>query len=172
MWKLASNRGWESLTCTVLAQQAGGSDLGVLVDIALTGEFWDQSVPLADSALTEDFQFRLPQVLLSIARLKELEEALRQYVGLPFDELQAEPFRFECQLGLADHQIGLLFGTSSELVTSSEKSVVNVTLSRGSTMKCETRFETDQSCIREFANALGSYLRVARANRAKSAGGE
>ena len=98
MWKLASNRGWESLTCTVLAQQADGSDLGVLVDIALTGEFWDQSVSLADAALTEDFQFRLPQVLLSIAGLKELEEALRQYVGLPFDELQAEPFRFECQL--------------------------------------------------------------------------
>ena len=161
VWELASNQGWERFRCTVRGETVEAEQAAVVIDVLLSGQFWDRARPLEEGQLVTDHEVRLPQILASFSRLKALEKALREWLLLPLSELAVTPLASHEEIALSHQRLSLTFEGGAEDLIASGNPVVRIDFETGH-LKGACEFVTDQSCVRFFADALGSYLRTHR----------
>ncbi|HKG48312.1 MAG TPA: hypothetical protein VKB02_16365 [Pyrinomonadaceae bacterium] len=119
-----------------------GRDEVVVSAISGSGKFWDREQSLVTEVVDElvlDYQFSLPQVILSKAGLMTCQAHLEKWLSGPFE--------FELQLSPSSGPLVMLFlGVREDFISKVDRPVFSLKYS-SSRMKSEWCFVADHSCI-------------------------
>jgi hypothetical protein len=151
-WSIHASSGRGRFKCFSKSQP---TDAGTLVcAVQIVGEAWQRDRPLADAALTVDFEVLLPQVVVDWLSLELLHQRLVEW--------QLNPYEFVCDLGgkqVSDQRLTFAIGRNEKLIYSTLKPALTLSYSDGASMAGEWAFAVDQSCIRLCADSLVNILK-------------
>lgn len=149
MWELASNSGWERITCSERGVVWRDDDAVVRLQLDLRTSFWDrlelERTGLFETALTAESDVTLAQVVVSLTRLNALRDALREWLDAPRE--------ITIELGVAHVTTTVSFGAMSR-TGHLECALIYET----SKTRIATRFVSDQSCVRHMYDGLNRWL--------------
>lgn len=153
VFELPSTDGWN---CIVLhVQETKSIDRGqyCVGMLSLSGQFWDRALWLRSDSrefeLTEEYEVRLPQVVVCLQGLLQLRAILEENRGGQQSASLIGPSEYQ------ELTLSVLPPDSSLAVK--DKPVVTCVF-RVARLQGEIRFVTDQSCIRIASESLQSWL--------------
>lgn len=143
-FRLPSNRGWESLRGRLLRRMSISGEAVWLAELHLSGQMYkrDESTP---PELVEDYDVRLPQVVLSSDGLRHLVTELGSWL----EEMR----EFECELGARDNRVRVSVGQREDVLYRRDRPTFSITCDTGM-MNVEVMFAVDHSCVKELHDGL------------------
>lgn len=148
-FRLPSNRGWESLRGRLLGRMSIRGEIVWLAEFHLAGQMYkrDESTP---RELVEDYDVRLPQVVLSDEGLAHLVTELGSWL----EEMR----EFECDLGARDNRVRISVGQRDDVIYRRDRPTFSITCDTGM-MNVEVKFAVDYSCVKELHDGLVAAIR-------------
>src|SRR5262245_50423726 len=92
-WKLPSNRGWKNTSWFIRGEAEIEGERFLLVEVVMTGKYWNR-FKLAQHKgydLARDHYLVMPQFLISVSRLKNLQKLMGAYLNRPINQMAHNP---------------------------------------------------------------------------------
>jgi hypothetical protein len=146
-----SNMGDKKISFDFISPYQVNGDSGFHSSISIDSPHWD------GDDYVHPIHLKFEDFWISRERLIQMSERLLEWCGLPLNEMAATPLaaRFELCRGAYPH-ITLGFGPREDTIDS-RKPVLSVDI-KIATIRVETHFVTDQSCLTIFANEVMQAL--------------
>ena len=157
-WALVSRSGRERVTWHVRAVEGTGADAVLTCDIALSGQFFGESLGSGRPEAPPDFSLEIRGLLLRLSTLQRLYDHLKRWLDLPLAEMRSTRLRLDCDMGgLFDQDVRLLLGERADTLSSGHPvATVKYIVGR---MSGELSFVTDPSCLASLCEEVGAALR-------------
>src|SRR5262245_8044953 len=105
-WKLPSNSGWNTTSWFIREEAEIEGEKFLLVEVVMTGKFWDRFKQAQNKELqyAREYSLVMPQFLISVSRLKELQEQVAVYLRTPINQMAHNPPNISGDLCCLDGQ--------------------------------------------------------------------
>ena len=92
-WKLPSSRGWNNTSWHVRDEAEIEGEKFLLVEVVMTGRYWNRFKYVQNKGFdyAREYSLVMPQVLISVSRLKDLLELMAAYLKTPINQIAHNP---------------------------------------------------------------------------------
>ena len=155
-WEIVSNSGREKISATLVKYfQDKNNNKLALFNICLEGSFWDRTNDPYSGNLVQDYSVLLPQMILNVNSLLELNKELEKWLLKPNDITNKE-------LCIGNGQIfKIKISSKSDLLSSIDKPALTAEVNNGSINNICVSFLIDYTCVNLFKNSLKSFTESA-----------
>jgi len=163
-WKLPSNRGWKNTSWFIRGEAEIEGERFLLVEVVMTGKYWNR-FKLAQHKgydLARDHYLVMPQFLISVSRLKNLQKLMGAYLNRPINQMAHNPPEISEDLSWLDGQVFRVeFGLRNEFICVPGQCVCTISYEFfGFSGVCA--YVVDPTCMQVMVDGIENYFRFAQ----------
>ena len=165
-WKLPSNRGWNNTSWHVRDEAEIEGQKFLLVEVVMTGRFWDRFKYVQNKGYdyAREYSLVMPQVWISVSRLKDLLELMVAYLRTPINQMADNPPNISEDLsGGQEQSFRMEFGLRDRFISSVGHCVTTISYKLNA-LSGECAYVVDPTCMQVMVDGTEKYFRLAQAS--------